>query len=80
MSFATVSRSPFTNYSLDAIRDEARNLVEKGVVSRQQPIYALCKYIPAREWVWVECELERKDYLLRDPIGDLVSCESWDND
>ena len=70
----------FTSYSIDTIREEARQLIETGIVSRQQPIYALCRYIPAREWVCVECELERCDYLLRDPIGDLVSSENWEND
>ena len=80
MTFATVFPSLSTNYSIDAIKDEARSLIEQGIVSRQQPIYVLCKYIPAREWVCIECELERKDYLLRDPIGDLVSYENWDND
>lgn len=69
-----------TDYSIDMIRDEARHLVEKGVVSRHQPIYILCQYIPAREWVCVECELEQCDYLLRDQIGDLIACENWDND
>ena len=67
-------------YSIDLIQDEARQLVEKGVVSRQQPIYALCRFIPAREWALVEHELERSNFLLRDRIGDLVSHEAWDND
>jgi hypothetical protein len=67
-------------YSIDVIQDEARTLVEKGVVSRQQPLYALCQYIPPREWVCVECELERCDYLLRDRIGDLLGHEEWEND
>ncbi|HEY9750491.1 MAG TPA: DUF4327 family protein [Allocoleopsis sp.] len=67
-------------YSISLIQDEARHLVQQGVVSRQQPIYALCKYIPPREWALVECELERSNFLLRDRIGDLISCESWDND
>jgi len=40
----------------------------------------LCQYIPAREWVCVECELERCDYLLRDRIGELIAHEEWDND
>lgn len=70
----------FTSYGIDTIKEEARQLIETGIVSRQQPIYALCRYIPAREWVCVECELERCDYLLRDPIGDLVACENWEND
>lgn len=67
-------------YSMDLIQDEARQLVQKGVVSRQQPIYALCKYIPAREWACVEIELERCNFLLRDRIGDLLGREEWDND
>lgn len=67
-------------YSLDIIQDEARQLVRKGVVSRQQPIYTLCQYIPAREWAWIECELEKCDFLLRDRIGDLISQEEWEND
>jgi hypothetical protein len=68
------------HYSIEQIQDEARHLVENGTVSRHQPIYTLCQYIPAREWVCVECELERCDYLLRDPIGDLIPSEYWDND
>ncbi len=67
-------------YSLDIIKDEARRLVQQGVVSRQQPIYILCQYIPTREWATVEYELERSDFLLRDRIADLVGCERWDND
>ncbi|AFZ36320.1 hypothetical protein STA3757_08830 [Stanieria sp. NIES-3757] len=80
MSLATLSPSPSINYSLDMIKDEARQLVEQGIISRQQPIYVLCQYIPAREWVCVECELEKCDYLLRDPIGELIAYEDWDND
>lgn len=68
------------NYSLECIQDEARHLVHKGVISRHQPIFSLCRYIPAREWTWVEGELEKHDFLLRDRIGDLVGGESWDND
>ncbi|NJL90337.1 MAG: DUF4327 family protein [Coleofasciculaceae cyanobacterium SM2_1_6] len=67
-------------YSIDVLQDEARHLVEKGIVSRQQPIYVLCQYIPARDWVCVECELERCNFLLRDRIADLMGSEVWDND
>jgi hypothetical protein len=67
-------------YSLGMIQDEARHLVQQGVVSRQQPIYVLCNYIPAREWACVECELERCNFLLRDRIGDLMGREEWTND
>jgi hypothetical protein len=81
MSIATLSPIPASfGYSLNMIKDEVRQLVETGTVSRQQPIYVLCQYIPAREWVCVECELERSDFLLRDQIGDLMSSECWDSD
>jgi hypothetical protein len=76
----SVNTVPPIRYSLDVIQDEARQLVQKGVVSRQQPIYCLCQYIPAREWVCIENELENCDFLLRDRIGDLIGREEWDND
>lgn len=67
-------------YSMDLLKDEATQLVQKGVVSRHQPIYVLCQHIPAREWAGVECVLEDNDFLLRDRIGDLLSHEEWEND
>ncbi|MEB3884373.1 DUF4327 family protein [Lyngbya sp. CCY1209] len=67
-------------YSIAVIRDEARHLVEKGLINRQQPIYTLCQYIPPREWDWVECELERNDFLLRDRVIDLLGREDWKED
>jgi hypothetical protein len=79
IQIATVSTLP-VQYTLDAIRDEVRQLLEKGIVSRNQPLYVLCQHIPAREWVQVECELERCDYLLRDRIGELIASETWDSD
>lgn len=79
MSVNTVP-STSVQYTLDVIKEEARLLVQKGVVSRQQPIYTLCQYIPAREWAWVECELEKSNFLLRDRIGDLMGREEWEND
>ncbi|HEY9794094.1 MAG TPA: DUF4327 family protein [Leptolyngbyaceae cyanobacterium] len=80
MSLETLPSTPSIRYSIDVIQDEARHLVEKGIVSRQQPIYVLCQYIPAREWVCIECELERCNFLLRDRIADLMGSEEWDND
>ena len=78
MSISTLIPSPY--YSIKMIQDEARQLIDRGTVDRHQPIYTLCQYIPAREWVCIECELERCDYLLRDQIADLIACENWDND
>ncbi len=67
-------------YTIELIQDEARELVRKGVLGRQQPIYTICQFIPAREWEWVELELERNGYLLRDHIIDLLQPERWDED
>lgn len=80
MTVDTMPSTPTVQYSINVIQDEARHLVEKGVLSRQQPIYVLCQYIPAREWVCVECELEKCNFLLRDRIGDLMGTEEWEND
>ncbi|MEB3252593.1 MAG: DUF4327 family protein [Cyanobacteriota bacterium] len=68
------------HYTIDLIRDEARQLVQKGTVDRHQPIYTLCRHIPAREWICVEAELESSGFLLRDRIADLMGREDWDND
>jgi hypothetical protein len=62
-------------YSIEAIKDEARQLISQGLVAREQPIYTLCQYIPARKWVCIECELEKNDFLLRDRIMDLLGRE-----
>lgn len=80
MSVSTLPSPSSIRYSITMIKDEVRQLVENGVVSRQQPIYVLCQYIPPREWMCVECELERCDYLLRDQIGDLIASETWESD
>ena len=67
-------------YSLDVIRDEVRQLVQQGKVGRNQRIYTICQYIPAREWNYLESELEQGNFLLRDRIGDLLGREEWQND
>ncbi|MFN6516495.1 MAG: DUF4327 family protein [Nostoc sp. CreGUA01] len=67
-------------YDIEVIKDEARELVKKGVIRRNEPIYALCKYIPGRDWVCVELELEKNEFLLRDKIIDLLGREDWDED
>ncbi|MGV2829058.1 DUF4327 family protein [Myxosarcina sp. GI1(2024)] len=67
-------------YSLETIRDEVRHLVERGVIRRSQPLYVLCEYLPAREWLEVECQLERADYLLRDRVEDLIGGGQWSSD
>ncbi len=72
--------SLFTRYSIAVIRDEVRQLVQQGMIRRNQSIHALCQYIPEQEWKSVELELEANDFLLRDRIADLIPNERWDND
>lgn len=67
-------------HSLDTIRDRARQLVAEGWLDRQQPIYTLCPYIPASAWLEVERELELNEFLLRDPIIDLLAQEEWEDE
>ncbi|MBW4451030.1 MAG: DUF4327 family protein [Spirirestis rafaelensis WJT71-NPBG6] len=64
-------------YDLRVIQDEAYCLVEKGFISRQQSIYILFRYIPMREWLFVERELEEKNFQLGDRICDLIGDEQW---
>lgn len=68
------------HFSIEMLKDEVRHLVESGQVDCGQPIYVLCQFIPAREWVDVECELERNGFLLRDHIADLNPSQCWVND
>lgn len=70
----------FFGYDINMFKDEVCLLVEQGIVSCYQFIYVFCQYIFVWEWVCVECELERNDYLLWDQIGDLMFCEYWEND
>jgi hypothetical protein len=68
------------HYSLEDIKEEARQLVFQKRVSRQQCIYALCNYLPSGEWQCIERTLEENDFLLRDHIIDLLEPEEWDTD
>lgn len=71
---------PRKTYTLDMLRDEVRQLVDQGIVDRQQPIYTLCRYIPGREWECFEIELEENEFLQRDHIIDLLTKEVWQDD
>ncbi|BAY73594.1 hypothetical protein NIES25_00020 [Nostoc linckia NIES-25] len=67
-------------YDIQAIKDEVRELVNKGAIRRNEPIYTLCRYIAGRDWVCVELELEKNEFLLRDKIIDLLGREDWSED
>ena len=76
---ANLSTVPL-HYSINTIKDEVCSLVERGIIRRDQQLYVLCEHLPAREWLGIECELERYDYLLRDRVGDLIGEEKWEED
>jgi hypothetical protein len=80
MTTTPLPKTVAKHYTIDMLRDEARQLVEGGIVSRQQPIFTLCGFIAAREWPFIEAELAQHDYLLRDRIADLINYETWGND
>ncbi len=67
-------------YDIQAIKAEVRQLLKKGLVGRQQPIYSLFKYIGERDWDFFEFELENNEFLLRDRIIDLLGNEDWEQD
>lgn len=67
------------NYSINVLKDEVRQLIKNGLLTRQQPIYTICNFIPAKEWQKVELELELNGYLLRDHLIDLIQPEKWEN-
>lgn len=65
---------------LAILQDDIEALLHQGVISRQQPIYTLFRFIPARDWSNLTQELEENDFLLHDQIGDLFPSETWIND
>ena len=67
-------------YSIRAIQDEAKHLIESGRLNRSQPIQAMCRFFRDREWCQIQQELANNQYLLRDRLCDLVSHECWSND
>ena len=67
-------------YSIDEIKEEARQLVRQGRVDRQQRIYTLYQYLPPGEWHCIEGELERNDFLFRDRVIDLLGAQEWKED
>ena len=61
------------DYSIDRIKDEARYLVERGIIDRHQPIHALGQFFSQSEWALIECELEANSYsLMTNCINDLL--------
>ena len=78
--FSTRCPAKSTTYSLEVLRSEALSLVKRGVLRHNQPIFALCEHLPAREWIGIERTLEEGEFLLRDHISDLLATIDWYND
>jgi uncharacterized protein YqgQ len=67
-------------YDIEVIKEEVLDLVSKGLVNRQDPIFTICRHVPKREWIYFEQELDKNEFLLRDRIIDLLSSEQWSED
>ena len=67
-------------YSIEDLREEAQQLVQQGRLSRQNRIYNLYGFLPRSQWEYIESELERNDFLLRDRLIDLLDNQVWRND
>lgn len=68
------------HYDICALREEARQLVLQGKLSRYRTLSALCEFIPPRDWILMKSELESNDFLPRDRIIDLIGHEDWLDD
>ncbi len=69
-----------TRFAVEAIQDEARRLVQAGVLRRSATIAHLKSFFPDREWPDVARELELCDYSFTDPVCDLLGHEEWSED
>lgn len=67
-------------YSISTIQEDVKALVEKGSLAKRHQIYSLARHYSNSEWKSIEKVLENNDYLLRDPVCDLIGQESWTND
>ncbi|MEB3309248.1 MAG: DUF4327 family protein [Snowella sp.] len=67
-------------YSIHDLKEEAKELVYQGKLSRQHHLYSLCEFLPCNQWKCVEIELEKHGFLLRDYVIDLLSSEEWEVD
>lgn len=72
--------STSVKYDIGMIREEARRLVQQGHINRYQTLAVLCQFIPPRDWLCMECELENNDFLPWDHIIDLLGHEEWQDD
>jgi hypothetical protein len=71
---------PVMRYSLDVLREEARQLVQQGYVKPHQPIYLLSRHLPPQIWTALESVLEEHNYLLGDRIDHLIGPKRWESD
>lgn len=67
-------------YSINAVKDEVKALVSKGMLSRKTQLFTLSRHFDNESWKEIEQLLAQNEYLLRDSVCDLVGQESWVND
>ena len=72
--------SEVRQYALCDVRDEVQALMSQGLIGRHSRIYALCTFFNYRDWLKIERILEDHDFLLRDPVVELIGKEVWLND
>jgi len=60
-------------YSIDFIREQAKEFVQKGIFKSEQPIDAICEYIAMIHWEEVERELKLNNLVFSDSIKDLLA-------
>lgn len=72
--------SEVRQYGLCDVKDEVVALVSQGLIGRQHRIYSLCSFFNYRDWLSIEQILEAHDFLLRDPVIELIGKEVWAND
>jgi hypothetical protein len=70
-----------TRYGVETIQDEAKRLVQRGLIRRSESISHLESFFPQREWQAIIEELELQEYGFNDPVCDLLgNCEEWPED
>ncbi len=67
-------------YSIQVLTEEVQSLVARGAVNKKTQLYSLSRCFGDDDWQEIEHILTLNEYLLRDPVGDLIGAESWLND
>ncbi len=70
-----------SSITIETMRDEARELILSGRMSRNQSLAALLQVFPKRETAALESMLSvEHEFSPSDTIGELLANERWDED